>query len=403
MQLRYRHLSTIPNALRTWETHKFCRPEEISQELRLTNTRRPPYIASSEQVIVQTEAASVNPIDALVLSGYGSAAFRWARAFQHGFSPTALTNSEFPLIPGRDFSGCISAAGPDAVKAGFAEGQSVLGAVWPYSRGSLTDYVACSYHVLAVRPESLDPVAAAALSYAGLTAWSALSNGGGFHPEKAEPGIGPRVLVTGVTGAVGSIASQLARIGGASHLTVTCPSRSSPEEIKRQLSADQVISAPNTPPASERYDIIIDCVRPTYLKKSHGASGLWDTVAGEEQFPLLPYLSSHSRARYVFINPPLFRYMDELGPLLGIGTSALSLLVPNLRNLSRANCGQIRWAFFEPSGSRLQRLANWAAEGRLHIPIDSVFPFSEVPAAFTKMQAGGNNGKIAISWSPSSL
>ncbi|VDL86006.1 unnamed protein product [Schistocephalus solidus] len=401
MQLWQRHLSNIPCTLRTWEIHKFCRAKEISKELRLTTTRRPPYVASSEQVIVQTEAASLNPIDALIMSGYGSAAFRWARAFKNGFFPSALSQSDFPLIPGRDFSGCVSVAGPDAVKAGFVEGQSVLGAVWPFNRGCLTDYVVCPRHFLAVRPESLNPVAAASLSYAGLTAWSALRNGGGFCPKKVEPGFGPRVLVTGVTGAVGSIASQLAIMGGASHLTVTCPSRADPKEIKRLLSAHQVISAPNTPPASESYDLIIDCVRPTYLKASEGASGLCHRVAGEEQFPLLRYLSSHSRARYVSVNPPLFRYMAELGPLLGIGASALSLLMPNLRNISRANCGQIRWAFFEPSGSRLQLMANWAAEGRLHVPIDSIFPFSEVPVAFKKMQAGGNNGKIAISWSPS--
>ncbi|VDK51173.1 unnamed protein product, partial [Dibothriocephalus latus] len=130
MRFSQRHLWTIQGKLRTWEIHKFCRAEEISKELRLTTTRRPPYIASSEQVIVQTEAASVNPIDALQMTGYGSTVFQWARAFKNGFSPRTLSQSQFPLIPGRDFSGCISVAGPDAGNAGFTEGKSVLGAVW---------------------------------------------------------------------------------------------------------------------------------------------------------------------------------------------------------------------------------------------------------------------------------
>lgn len=117
----------------------------------------------------------------------------------------------------------------------------------------------------------------------------------------------------------------------------------------------------------------------------------------QEYYPLLRNLESSSSSRYVSVNPPIFQFIDELGLSIGIGTSLVSWAYANLHTLLSEHGGApIRWAFFEPSGSRLEALANWLVQGQLHVPIEKVYSFDQVPEAFQKLSGGGNNGKIVI-------
>ncbi len=392
-RLHHHQVTTIPQETRAWQIHRFV-PSAVEKELHLTHTRRPPPITQPGDLLVHVDAASVNPIDSLMLSGYGAPSFHLFRKIFSDERPR-----EFPLTPGRDFAGVVTESGP-LVSEAFPPGTPVMGATLPHSSsqgsGSLADYLTCPAHIVARRPEKLDPVSAAAVSYAGLTAWSALKCGG-MDPLMRTSGP-RRVLVTGATGAVGAIAIQLARLAGASHLTATAPARAKESDLKAKLGVDEVIFAPELPPATTMYDVIIDCVRPPIYKEDQRTSAPeWKHIEFHEYFPLLRNLASSPVARYVTVNPPLLEFIDRWGFARGIGTSVASLLYSNFHTLvSEHAASPLRWAFFQPSGKRLQHLGEWVAQDRIYVPIEKVFPFNEAPQAFQKMNAGGNNGKIVL-------
>ena len=244
-----RHLHqapSIPLESRAWEIHHFAPSLQtaLENELRLTHTRHPPPVSHPDDVLVQSQAASVNPIDNLTLTGYGSSFFRAYRRLRYN----VRQGDEFPFTPGRDFAGVVVEAGPGALSRSFSPGTPVMGATMPYTStlggGCLSDYVLCRADIIAKRPEKLDPIRAAAVSYAGLTAWSAVRSGG-MDPSKKSGDTPKRVLVTGVTGPVGALSVQLAKIAGASHLTVTIPSRAKDSDIKASLGVDEVSPKPS--------------------------------------------------------------------------------------------------------------------------------------------------------------
>src|SRR6478672_9665565 len=143
--------------------------------LRLEETD-PPAVQDGE-VLLRISAAAVNPID-------------WK--FRSGRVP-----KELPAILGSDVAGVVESSRAE----GFAAGDPVFG----FARtGAYAELAATPATVIASRPPGLDPVHAAALPVAGLTAWQALFDHGGLQS-------GQTVLIAGAAGGVGHLAVQLAK------------------------------------------------------------------------------------------------------------------------------------------------------------------------------------------------
>ncbi|RSZ60058.1 NADP-dependent oxidoreductase [Massilia atriviolacea] len=140
------------------------------------------------EVLVRVRAAGVNALDWKIRQGYLQAVF-----------PLAL-----PAALGIELAGEVIALG-DGV-TGFAPGDRVMGALGRL--GAYADAVAIDAHRLALVPQGLDDVQAAALPVAGLTAWQALRAAGPLLP-------GRQVLIHGASGAVGGFAVQFAKAAGA--------------------------------------------------------------------------------------------------------------------------------------------------------------------------------------------
>ncbi|VDM31494.1 unnamed protein product [Hydatigera taeniaeformis] len=389
----------ISTESRAWEVYHFngSLKGALENELRMTHTRRPPPIKNAGDLLIRPQAVSLNPIDTLMLTGYGNTVFRMYRRLFSG------QTDEFPFTPGRDFAGVVVDYGPHAAPTPFLPGTPVMGATSPHTSslggGCLSDYILCPAEVVARRPDKLDPILAASVSYAGLTAWEAVCKAG-MDPFKNRSSAPKRVLVTGASGPVGAISAQLARLSGASHVTVTAPSRINPTVLKGLLSVDEVILAPEMSRIDAKYDAIIDRVRPNVLVMARGVSKCPTSRQYEIQkyYPFIRNLeSSSSASRYVSVNPPVLQFIDELGLFIGIGASLTSLAYANLYTLlSEHKNAPIRWAFFAPSRKRLEALANWLVQGQLHVPVEKVYSFDQVPAAFQKLSGGGNNGKLVI-------
>jgi NADPH:quinone reductase-like Zn-dependent oxidoreductase len=91
---------------------------------------------------------------------------------------------------------------------GLSVGQRVFGLTDSYRGGTLAEYVAIEARNLAPLPGDVDFTVGASLPISGLTAWQGLFDHGRLRA-------GQSVLVHGAAGAVGSMATQLAREAGA--------------------------------------------------------------------------------------------------------------------------------------------------------------------------------------------
>ena len=111
-----------------------------------------------------------------------------------------------PVIPGHEFSGVVVELGYGT--AGVAVGDEVYGLIDGYRDGAAAELIAIEARDIALAPTTVDHVQAASLPQAGLTSWQALFDHGRL-------GHGQTAMIHGATGAVGSIAVQLAKAKGA--------------------------------------------------------------------------------------------------------------------------------------------------------------------------------------------
>jgi NADPH:quinone reductase-like Zn-dependent oxidoreductase len=245
------------------------------------------------------------------------------------------------IIPGNEVSGVVAALGYGT--AGFAVGDEVYGLTDQLRDGAAAEYVAVEARNVALKPQSVDHVQAAAVPRAGLTAWQALFD----HGKLAK---GQTVVVHGAGGAVGSTAVQLARWAGAE---VIGTGRSHSRQLATELGA-------------ERY-IALDADR---LEDAAGQADLvLDTIGGE------------ALAR----SPALLR---PGGTLVTIKAAAAP----------PADRDDIRTVVFvqESSRAQLTELARLVDEGHLRPQVGGVYPLAEAATAYSAKAAGGIPGRIVL-------
>jgi len=147
-------------------------------------------------------------------------------------------------VPGTNFAGVVEAVGLDVSE--FEPGDEVYGA----SRGTFAEYAVAPIGKVAPKPSQLTFEQAAVLPYPTFVAMQALRDHGHVQP-------GHRVLVVGASGAVGTIAVQVAVAFGA---TVTGVCRGRHADLVRSLGASEVIdyTREEFTDGSRRFDLIID-------------------------------------------------------------------------------------------------------------------------------------------------
>jgi len=153
-------------------------------------TERPEPRAAINDVIVEIHA-----------SGFVSTELEW---------PSTWTDragrDRTPSIPGHELAGVVTALGYGTT--GLSVGQRVFGLADWHRDGTLAEYVAIEARNLAPLPGDVAFTVGASLPISGLTAWQGLFQHGRLRA-------GQSVLVHGAAGAVGTMATQLAREAGA--------------------------------------------------------------------------------------------------------------------------------------------------------------------------------------------
>jgi NADPH:quinone reductase-like Zn-dependent oxidoreductase len=164
-------------------------------------------------VQIKVRAASVNPIDGKITTGY-----------LRGRVDFAL-----PHVLGRDVSGLVAKVG--AAVSGFVPGDEVYGVADQARWGTQAEYVVVPAATIAHMPSGLGDIEAGSLPVAGLSALAGLVT-------VAQIGRGDRVLVHAGAGGVGAFAVQLAKHLGA---WVAATAGTANIDFVRSLGADKVI------------------------------------------------------------------------------------------------------------------------------------------------------------------
>ena len=278
------------------------------------------------EVLVRVHAAGVNPIDWKVREGE-----------MKDFWP-----HKFPLILGWDLSGLVEEVGPGVSR--FKTGDEVYSIPDPTRDGAYADYIVVRESELALKPNSLHHIRAAAVPLAALTAWQSL-----FDTAQLQPG--QRVLIHAGSGGVGHFAVQLAKWKGA-YVFATASTKN--QDLLRKLGVD----AP------------IDYTQQRFEDVARNIDIVLDTIGGETQERSWSVLKKGG-VLVSLVQPPSEEKAKELG---------------------------LRAAFLgaQPNGAQLAEIAKIIDSGKLAPVIDSILPLSEARRAHELSQSGHTHGKIAL-------
>uniref|UniRef100_A0A8D0GJ71 Uncharacterized protein n=1 Tax=Sphenodon punctatus TaxID=8508 RepID=A0A8D0GJ71_SPHPU len=119
-----------------------------------------------------------------------------------------------------------------------------------------------------------------------------------------------------------------------------------------------------------------------------------DNVGGSTEKWAVNFLKKWSGATYVTLVTPFLVNVDRLGVADGMLQTGVTVGTKAVKHLCKGI--HYRWAFFMASGLYLDEIAALVDSGKIQPVIDQVFPFSEVPKAFLKLERGHARGKTVI-------
>src|SRR5215468_2370428 len=282
------------------------------------------------QVSVKVKAAAVNPVDWKIRDGLGK-----------------MFGMKLPFILGCEVAGTVEAVdggGPSRIgSSDLAVGDEVYGFLSAYS-GGYAEYVVAPASEFVRKPKQIDFDTAASVPVGALTAWQGIFD----HGKLAS---GQRILITGASGAVGSMAVQLAKVKGADVIG-TGSGRN--EEFVRKLGADE----------------FIDYKKAKFEDKVSGVDVVFDTVGGDTQERAFQRLK-RGGVLVSTVNPPSEEKAKEFGV-----TAAMVMATPKPDQLAEIN-----------------RLVE---SGKLKVRVATVLPLVEVKKAHQLSATGHADGKIIL-------
>ena len=320
--------------MKSWRFHKFG----VFDSLQIDEVPIPE--PDSQNCIVKIDYAALNPADRLLIMGW---------------YPTSAIP---PFSVGRDGSGAVVAT---AEGSRFKEGDQVvcLRSIIGIERdGTLAEYIRVPEAHLAPRPDWWGARDGAAGPHALLTSWQALSEVSALKKDE-------NVLITGASGGIGTAALILAKAMGANVIAL---SRSAEKRSKlNDLGADIVLDPGD--------DELIK-----KIKTNGGCDVVIENVCGELLNSILKTCNPYGRVCII----------GALG-----GTAAT--IEPTRLIFKRLQIHGIQVAMFSDSGVQKawSNVVHTIEPLQAKIPIDSIFPFDQVPEAFDRLRHGPF-GKVLI-------
>ena len=309
---------------------KAVRIERYGNEevVELVEVERPQ--PGENQLLVKVCAAAVNPVDWKIRDGLGE---------MFGLKP--------PLILGCEVAGTVEAVGgrgPSRTDiGGFVAGDDVYGYLGAHS-GGYAECVAAPASEFVRKPKHIDFDTAASVPVAALTAWQGIFD----HGELAR---GQRILITGASGAVGSMAVQLAKNKGA-YVIGTGSGRN--QEFVRKLGADE----------------FVDYKKTKFEDNVNALDLVFDTVGGDTQ----------ERA---------FQTLKRGGVLV-------STVSPPSAEKAKKFGVTVAMVAVRPNPDQLPEIDRLLETGKLKMRIATVLPLAQVKKAHQISASGHADGKIIL-------
>lgn len=205
--------------------------------VKVVEISKPPI--TKDQVLVEVQAASLNPFDTMVREGYVKDMVK-----------------HLPITLGGDIAGVVREVGAEV--EGFHEGDIVYGQANAVAgnSGALAEYAATSAEQIAKAPAGIDITEAASLPLVGISALQAVT-------EHIQLKADQKIFIHGGAGGIGSIAIQIAKNIGA-HVATTATGEG--VDYVKGLGADEVI----------------DYKTEDFAQKLSDYDAAFDTVGGED-------------------------------------------------------------------------------------------------------------------------
>jgi len=291
--------------------------------LTYTDVERP--APKADEVLVKVHAAAVNPVDWKIRGGLGE-----------------MFGLQLPIIPGCEIAGTIEKVGGDVEN--FKSADTVYGYISLQRNGGYAEYAIAKADEIAPKPKRMDFEYAAAVAVGALTARQAIF-------DTANLQNGQKILITGASGGVGSMAVQLAKAKGA-YVIGTASGEN--EEFVRSLGVDEFIDY-----TERKFEEIVKDVEVVF-----------DTVGSdtlERSFQTL----KKGGFLVTTVEPP----SDEKAKQFGISAAMINVL---------------------PSAKQLAEVNRLIDAGKLKTHVGTVLPLAEVKKAHRLSESGHARGKIIL-------
>ena len=283
-------------------------------------------VAGPGEVLVDVAAASVNAADWKFRSG------QYARH----------AATKFPLIPGRDFSGTVSALGSGVED--LKMGDAVFGVLDIGREGTYTEKLAINAAIVAKKPPTLSHIEAAAVALTGLTAVNSVA-------DTLKLQRGETILIQGGAGGVAGFAIQFAKHLGARVITTTSAAN---RDYVLGLGADEVI----------------DYTAQDFTKIVSGCDAVFDTVGGEVAQKSFEILKPGGRAAFIASG------VEAPKPTR---TDVVALRPP-----------------VERSRQAMERIANLVQTGAVRPPVVKIYQLSQAVDAHRLSESRHFRGKLVF-------
>ncbi|TMW61344.1 hypothetical protein Poli38472_012535 [Pythium oligandrum] len=286
------------------------------------------------QVRIKIHSAATNPVDSAVVE---------VGPFFYPTRPTA----EKPLRLGFDGAGSIAEVGSEVTD--FQVGDDVVVLTDFAVTGTFAEYLTLDAEFVVHKPKSLSLHEAAGLPLVGISSYQALLAG--------KVSAGDRVLIIGGSSATGAVGIQLAKELGASFVATTASMRNI--DFVKSFGPDQVIDY-----TQEKWG---DVLEPHSIDVIYDCGMEATSWEGDAQRVL-----KKETGRFITIDP---RYQPTNESPIGAAFT---------RFMGRTDKGHLEF------------LVKLAGEGKLKVPIDSVFSFEDLLKAIGRQMSHKARGKIIL-------
>ena len=308
-------------------------------DLQLQEVEKP--IPKDDEVLIKIKAASVNDWDWCIVRGTPF----YIRLLCGFFQPKVQ-------ILGVDVVGEVVAVGQNVTR--FQPGDKVYGDLSESGFGGFAEYVCAPADAVAVKPESMSYIDAAAIPHAAMLALQGLRDLGNIQP-------GQKLLINGAGGGVGTLGVQIAKAIGVENITGV--------DRADKLEMMQAIGFEHT----------IDYQQEDFTETERGYDLILDPKTNRSIFKYLPVLKPHGT--YVTVGGETPRLLQAL------------FLSSIIRFFFKKN---VLILALKPNKD-LDYINELFETGHIKPVIDNPsYKLSEVPKAIQHFGEGNHQGKVII-------